>query len=211
MVQRGARVLDVGCGDGELLRLLESRGVDGRGIELSREGVNECVAKGLAVVQGDADTDLELSGRRLRLRHPVADFAGDAPAAARCSSICCASAATASCRSRISAIGASACRYSSAAICRARKTCPIPGTTPRTSISAASRIFANCPCAVGAKMEQAVALNPWGGRMRLKMPWWFWNLFGGTGGVLAQPAKLIRCSAERTEYNVRHLPAESGP
>ena len=59
MVQRGARVLDVGCGDGELLRLLESRGVDGRGIELSREGVNECVAKGLAVVQGDADTDLE--------------------------------------------------------------------------------------------------------------------------------------------------------
>src|ERR1700753_3497936 len=58
MVEKGARVLDVGCGDGELLRLLESRGVDGRGIELSREGVNECVAKGLAVVQGDADTDL---------------------------------------------------------------------------------------------------------------------------------------------------------
>ena len=55
----GRRVLDVGCGDGESLRLLaENRGVDGRGIELSREGVNECVAKGLAVVQGDADTDL---------------------------------------------------------------------------------------------------------------------------------------------------------
>jgi hypothetical protein len=32
--------------------------------------------------------------------------------------------------------------------------------------------------ATGAKMEQAVALNPWGGRMRLKMPWWFWNLCG---------------------------------
>src|ERR671921_182747 len=59
MVTPGARVLDVGCGDGELLRLLaETRGVDGRGIELSREGVNQCVAKGLAVIQGDADTDL---------------------------------------------------------------------------------------------------------------------------------------------------------
>src|ERR1700687_5919005 len=59
MVERGAKVLDVGCGDGELLRILaERRGVDGRGIEISREGVNECVAKGLAVIQGDADTDL---------------------------------------------------------------------------------------------------------------------------------------------------------
>src|SRR6187455_3043972 len=59
MVAPGAKVLDIGAGDGELLRILgEHRGVDGRGIELSREGVNECVAKGLAVIQGDADTDL---------------------------------------------------------------------------------------------------------------------------------------------------------
>jgi methionine biosynthesis protein MetW len=58
MVKPGSKVLDVGCGDGDLLQLLETRGIDGRGIELSREGVNRCVAKGLAVVQGDADTDL---------------------------------------------------------------------------------------------------------------------------------------------------------
>jgi len=59
MVEQNSRVLDVGCGDGALLRLLmEERGVDARGIELSQRGVNDCVAKGLSVVQGDADTDL---------------------------------------------------------------------------------------------------------------------------------------------------------
>jgi methionine biosynthesis protein MetW len=59
MVKPGARVLDVGCGDGTLLRLLaEKRDVEGRGIELSQVGVNSCVARGLSVIQGDADTDL---------------------------------------------------------------------------------------------------------------------------------------------------------
>ncbi len=59
MVGLRSRVLDVGCGDGTLLRLLaEEKGVDGRGIELSQSGVNDCVAKGLSVIQGDADTDL---------------------------------------------------------------------------------------------------------------------------------------------------------
>ncbi|MEM7400081.1 MAG: methionine biosynthesis protein MetW, partial [Pseudomonadota bacterium] len=59
MVAPGSRVLDIGCGDGTLLRILsEKHGVDGRGIELSQAGVNQCVAQGLAVIQGDADTDL---------------------------------------------------------------------------------------------------------------------------------------------------------
>jgi methionine biosynthesis protein MetW len=58
-VTPGSRVLDIGCGDGQLLKLLEAtRNVDGRGIELSQKGVNESVARGLSVVQGNADTDL---------------------------------------------------------------------------------------------------------------------------------------------------------
>ncbi len=59
MVTQDARVLDVGCGDGALLRhLIVAKNVDGRGVELSQAGVNACVARGLSVIQGDADTDL---------------------------------------------------------------------------------------------------------------------------------------------------------
>ena len=59
MVETGSRVLDVGCGDGTLLDyLVNFKQVDGRGIELSSEGVNACVSAGLPVIQGDADTDL---------------------------------------------------------------------------------------------------------------------------------------------------------
>jgi cyclopropane fatty-acyl-phospholipid synthase-like methyltransferase len=48
LVPPNTRVLDIGCGDGALLALLrDRRGVDGRGIELSREGVNACLAQGL--------------------------------------------------------------------------------------------------------------------------------------------------------------------
>ncbi|MBL4838645.1 MAG: methionine biosynthesis protein MetW [Kordiimonadaceae bacterium] len=59
LIEPGSRVLDVGCDDGALLNyLVNEKQVDGRGIELSQRGVNASVAKGLFVIQGDADNDL---------------------------------------------------------------------------------------------------------------------------------------------------------
>jgi len=59
MVKANSRVIDIGCGDGALLRLLaDTKGADARGIEISPEGVSECMAQGLSVIQGDADRDL---------------------------------------------------------------------------------------------------------------------------------------------------------
>jgi methionine biosynthesis protein MetW len=58
-VAPGSRVLDVGCGDGALMAALRDRsGVDARGLELDAGNVAECVARGLSVMQGDADADL---------------------------------------------------------------------------------------------------------------------------------------------------------
>ena len=59
MIEPGTRLLDIGCGEGELLdHLWREKQVDGRGIEISQAGVNACVTRGLSVIQGDADTDL---------------------------------------------------------------------------------------------------------------------------------------------------------
>jgi methionine biosynthesis protein MetW len=178
MVEPGARVLDVGCGDGELLRLLETRGVDGRGIELSREGVNECVAKGLAVVQGDADTDL-------------VDYPDDAFDFVILSQTVQATRQPRVVLEHMLRIG----RYAIVSFpnfghWRIRRQIAFGGHMPQTdnlpyawyetpNIHFCSIKDFRQLCRVsGAKIERAVALNAWGRRMRLKMPWWFWNLFG---------------------------------
>lgn len=59
LVDPCTRVLDVGCGDGALMaHLAREKEIDARGIELSQDGVHDCVSRGLSVIQGDADTDL---------------------------------------------------------------------------------------------------------------------------------------------------------
>ncbi len=57
-VAPAARALDVGCGNGALLEALRAKGCDARGMEIDPADVEACVAKGLSVIQGDADADL---------------------------------------------------------------------------------------------------------------------------------------------------------
>ncbi|MCG8649169.1 MAG: methionine biosynthesis protein MetW [Pirellulales bacterium] len=59
LVPEGARVLDVGCSDGALIELLRrTHEVDVRGLEVDQDRVKSAVARGLSVIQGDANTDL---------------------------------------------------------------------------------------------------------------------------------------------------------
>jgi methionine biosynthesis protein MetW len=58
-VAPASRVLDIGCGDGALMAALrDQKQADARGMELDRDNVTACVARGLSVIQGNADTDL---------------------------------------------------------------------------------------------------------------------------------------------------------
>lgn len=58
-IEPGSRALDIGCGDGALMAALrDGKQVDARGIEIDPTLVEKCVARGLSVVQGDADRDL---------------------------------------------------------------------------------------------------------------------------------------------------------
>src|SRR5438552_1278161 len=178
MVGRGSQALDVGCGEGDLLQLLESRGIDGRGIELSREGVNRCVAKGLAVVQGDADTDLVnypddgfdyviLSQTLQATRHPrrvlehmlrigrraIVSFPNFGHWAIRLQLL----------------FGGQMPRTNNL---------PHPWwETPNIHFCTIKDFRGLCD-EIGVKMEKAVALNHWGRALRFNAPWWFWNLLG---------------------------------
>jgi len=60
LVEKNAKVLDVGCGDGELMKYInENITNDIRGLEISKNNVQKCIEKGLTVIEGDAEKDLK--------------------------------------------------------------------------------------------------------------------------------------------------------
>ena len=59
LIENNTRVLDVGCGDGTLMKYLkDEKNVDTRGLEISKNNVQNCTGKGLSVIEGNAEKDL---------------------------------------------------------------------------------------------------------------------------------------------------------
>ena len=60
LIEKDKKVLDVGCADGTLMRFLkDNKNINIRGLEISKEKVQECIAKGLTVIEGNAEKDLK--------------------------------------------------------------------------------------------------------------------------------------------------------
>ncbi len=179
MVTPKSRVLDVGCGDGDLLEILaRQKGVDARGIELSREGVAKSVGRGLAVVQGDADTDL-------------ADYPDDLFDYVILSQTLQATRNPREVLEHMLRIGQRAIvSIPNFGHWRMRAQLLFKGQMPRTEQLpyewwntpnihfCTIRDFVVLTETIGATIEKSVALDSAGQPFRLNLPWAVWNLFG---------------------------------
>ena len=157
----------------------KTRGVDARGIELSQRGVNDCVAKGLSVVQGDADTDL-------------ADYPDDAFDYVILSQTLQATRQPRKVLEHMLRIGRHAIvSFPNFGHWRIRRAARLHGPHAGHRKPALFLVrhaehpllhdsrFRHARATRSArKIETGVALDRFGAPMRVNAPWWVWNLFG---------------------------------
>lgn len=179
LVPEGVSLLDVGCGDGSLLEYLVAvKNVDGRGIELSQKGVNAGVARGLSVIQGDADADLQT-------------YPDDAFDYVVLSQTLQATNEPRRVLEQLLRIGRRAVvsfpnfghwriRWQFLIFGRMPVTEDLPWSwydTPNIHFCTI-RDFVELVKEIDAEIETAFALDLWGRKLTFSAPWWFWNLFG---------------------------------